>query len=150
MIAKYIYNSNDVNKIKKEEEIQNQKKSMFAIQRSLRESFISFILILGDPGAVSRFQVRVEEPWIEIDSQHLGLRGCFILSYSKTQVPLPLRAVLSNFRRKKSFLLFFAHQKGLGHMFQKYFSCSPTLFFCVATSQNDFWPDHPFGQRSKV
>ena len=32
---------------------------------------------------------------------------------------LPLRAVLSTSRRKKSFLLFFAHEKGLGHMFQK-------------------------------
>ena len=34
-------------------------------------------------------------------------------------MPLPLRAVLSTFRRKKSFILFFAHEKGLGHMFQK-------------------------------
>ena len=36
---------------------------------------------------------------------------------------------------EKSFLLFFAHEKSLGHMFQKSFSCSPILFFCVATSQ---------------
>ena len=46
-----------------------------------------------------------------------------------------LRAILSTPVRKKSFPLFFAHEKGLGHMFQKQFSCSPILFFCVATSQ---------------
>ena len=40
-----------------------------------------------------------------------------------------------DFPSKKSFLLFFAHEKGLGHMFQKQFNCSPILFFCVATSQ---------------
>ena len=39
---------------------------------------------------------------------------------------------------EKRFLLFFAHEKGLGHMFQKSFSCSPILFFCVATSQKWF------------
>ena len=51
-----------------------------------------------------------------------------------------LRAALAksgplDFPSEKSFLLFFAHEKGLGHMFQKQFSCSPILFFCVATSQ---------------
>ena len=46
-----------------------------------------------------------------------------------------LRAVLLTSRRKKSFVLFFAHEKGLGRMFQKQFSCSPILFFCVSTSQ---------------
>ena len=35
------------------------------------------------------------------------------------QVPLSLRAILSTPVRKKSFPLFFAHEKGLGHMFQK-------------------------------
>ena len=33
-------------------------------------------------------------------------------------VPLSLRAVLSISRRRKLFLKFFAHEKGLGHMFQ--------------------------------
>ena len=46
-----------------------------------------------------------------------------------------LKAVLSTSRLKKNFLLFFAHENGLGHMFQKQFSCCPILFFCVATSQ---------------
>ena len=36
---------------------------------------------------------------------------------------------------EKSCLLFFAHEKGLGHMFQKQFCCFPILFYCVATSQ---------------
>ena len=35
------------------------------------------------------------------------------------QVPLSLRAILSTPVRKKRFPLFFAHEKGLGHMFQK-------------------------------
>ena len=35
------------------------------------------------------------------------------------QVPLSLRAILSTPVKKKSFPLFFAHEKGLGHMFQK-------------------------------
>ena len=35
------------------------------------------------------------------------------------QEPLSLKAVISTSRRKKSCLLFFAHEKGLGHMFQK-------------------------------
>ena len=34
-------------------------------------------------------------------------------------VLLSLRAVLSTSRRKKVFFYFFAHEKGLGHMFQK-------------------------------
>ena len=40
-----------------------------------------------------------------------------------------------DFPSEKSFLLFFAHKKGLGHMFQKDFSCPPILSFCVATGQ---------------
>ena len=36
-----------------------------------------------------------------------------------SKVQLSLRAILWTSRRKKSFLLFFAHEKGLGHMFQK-------------------------------
>ena len=40
-----------------------------------------------------------------------------------------------DFPTEKNFPLFFAHEKGLGHMFQKQFSCSPIPFFCVATSQ---------------
>ena len=36
---------------------------------------------------------------------------------------------------EKSFLLFFTHENGLGHMFQKQFSCSPILLFCVAISR---------------
>ena len=43
-----------------------------------------------------------------------------------------------DFPSEKSFLLFFAYEKGLGHMFQKYFSCSPILFFYVPTSQKWF------------
>ena len=43
-----------------------------------------------------------------------------------------------DFPSENIFLLFFAHGKGLGHMFQKSFSCSPILFFCVATSQKWF------------
>ena len=35
------------------------------------------------------------------------------------KVPLSLRAVLSTSRRKEGFLLFFAHERGSGHMFQK-------------------------------
>ena len=34
-------------------------------------------------------------------------------------IQLSLRAVLTTSRRKKGFLLFFAHDKGLRHMFQK-------------------------------
>ena len=34
---------------------------------------------------------------------------------------------------EKSFLLFFIHENGLGHMFQKQFSCSPILLFCVSS-----------------
>ena len=40
-----------------------------------------------------------------------------------------------DFPSEQSFLLFSAHEKGLGHMFQKWLSCSLILFFCVATSQ---------------
>ena len=40
--------------------------------------------------------------------------------------------------RSRYELLFFAHEKGLGHMFQKKFSCSPILFFRVTTSQKWF------------
>ena len=45
-----------------------------------------------------------------------------------------LRATLAksgplDFLSEKSFLLFFAREKGLGHMFQRSFSCSPILFF---------------------
>ena len=47
---------------------------------------------------------------------------------------LSLRATLAksgplDFPTEKIFLLFFAHEKGFGHMFQKKFSCSPILFF---------------------
>ena len=35
----------------------------------------------------------------------------------------------------KKFSFIFVHKKGLGHMFQKKFSCSPILSFCVAASQ---------------
>ena len=57
-----------------------------------------------------------------------------------TRSILPLSATLAksgplDFPSEKSFLLLFAHEKGLGHMFHKSFSCSAILFFCVATSQ---------------
>ena len=35
------------------------------------------------------------------------------------KVPISLGAVLSTSRRKEGFLLFFAHERGSGHMFQK-------------------------------
>ena len=40
-----------------------------------------------------------------------------------------------DFSSKKSFPLFFAYEKGLGDIFQKWFGCSLILFFRVATSQ---------------
>ena len=47
----------------------------------------------------------------------------------------PVKSGPHDFPLEKSFLLFFAYVKGLGHMFQKQFSCSPILFFCVVISQ---------------
>ena len=41
----------------------------------------------------------------------------------------------SRFPVGEIFFLFFAHEKGLGHMFQKWLSCSPILFFLRRTSQ---------------
>ena len=43
----------------------------------------------------------------------------------------PVKSGPHDFPSEKSFLLFFAHVKGLGHIFQKQFSCSSILFFCV-------------------
>ena len=40
-----------------------------------------------------------------------------------------------DFPLEKFFLIFFAHEKGLGHIFQKCFFASPQ-------AKNDFWPHH--------
>ena len=47
----------------------------------------------------------------------------------------PAKSGPLDFPSVKSFLLFFAHENCLGHMFQKSFSRSPILSFCVAISQ---------------
>lgn len=51
------------------------------------------------------------------------------------EVVAPLHQCPLNFPLKKGFVLFFARESGLGHMFQKQSSRSPILFFCIATSQ---------------
>ena len=51
-----------------------------------------------------------------------------------TLVPLSLRVVLSTSRRRKSLLLFFAHEKGLGHV-QKIVVPLPAKIY--------FWLEHP-------
>ena len=57
-----------------------------------------------------------------------------ILRTRELEIIIHLSAALAksgplDFLSEKSFLLFYAHEKGLGHMFQKWFSCSPILFF---------------------
>ena len=50
-----------------------------------------------------------------------------------------------DFPSEKIFLLFFAHEKGLGHMFQRQFSCSPIFFFLCRHK-----PKIIFGQTTRV
>ena len=59
----------------------------------------------------------------------------------------PVKSGPHDFPSEKRFLLFFAHVKGLGHMFQKQFSCSPILFFCVVISQKWVLARPPLGDR---
>ena len=54
-----------------------------------------------------------------------------------------------DFPSEKKFFLFFAHEKGLGHMFQDSLVVLK-FFFASPQAKIDFWLDHPCGQRSKV
>ena len=49
-----------------------------------------------------------------------------------------------DFATKNSFPLFFVCEKGLVHMYQNHFIYFPILYFCFATSQNQFCPQRGF------
>ena len=129
---------------------------MAALENVLNKDFVQRFLIEQEN--------TYEELVTEIKARYPDLKGCSLRSVKRfcnhqgirKRMPvldeaLKLSAALAksaplDFPSEKSFLLFFAHEKGLGHMFQRWFSCSP-IFLCVATSQK--WLDHPCGQRSK-
>ena len=55
-----------------------------------------------------------------------------------------------DFLSEKSFLLFFAHEKGLGHIFKNSLVVLQFSLFTSPQAENDFWLDHPSEQQSKM
>ena len=48
-----------------------------------------------------------------------------------------------DFRWKKNIILFFAYEKGLGHMLKNSLVVVQFSFFASPLAKNNFWPDRP-------